>query len=39
MRPGPGFFELAEKLGRDTSDIVKSWVDELKKVHAYWNSL
>ena len=22
MQPGPGFFELAEELGRDTSDIL-----------------
>ena len=38
MQPGPGFFELARELGRDTSDVLKCWVDELKKVHAYWNS-
>ena len=36
MQPGPGFFELANSLGRDTSDIMKCWVDEFKKVHAYW---
>jgi hypothetical protein len=38
MQPGPGFFELAKQLGRDTSDILKCWVSELKKVHAYWSS-
>ncbi|MEJ5375822.1 MAG: hypothetical protein WHX93_04530 [bacterium] len=38
MQLGPGFFELAKELGRDTSDILKCWVDELKKVHAYWAS-
>jgi hypothetical protein len=38
MQPGPGFFELAEKLGRDTSDILECWVKELKKVHGYWSS-
>ena len=38
MQPGPGFFELADQLGRDTSDILKCWVDELKKVHAFWSS-
>lgn len=37
MQPGPGFFELAKDLGRDTSDILKCWVEELKKVHAYWS--
>lgn len=35
-QPGPGFFELAEELGRDTSDILECWVKELQKVHAYW---
>lgn len=38
MQPGPGFFELAKQLGRDTSDILKCWIVELKKVHAYWSS-
>ena len=26
MQPGPGFFELAEELGRDTSDILLCWI-------------
>ncbi|MBL7131901.1 MAG: hypothetical protein ISS45_10975 [Candidatus Omnitrophica bacterium] len=38
MQPGPGFFDYAEELGRDTSDILKCWVEELKKVHAYWSN-
>lgn len=37
MQPGPGFFELAKHLGRNTSDILKCWVDELKRVHAVWS--
>lgn len=37
MQPGPGFFELARKLGRDTSDILHCWIQELNKVHAYWS--
>lgn len=37
MQPGPGFFELAKTLGRDTSDILKCWVDELKTVHRVWS--
>jgi hypothetical protein len=37
MQPGPGFFELADRLGRDTSDIIRCWVSELKKVHAIWS--
>lgn len=32
--PGPGFFVLAKKLGRDTSDRERCWSDELTKVHA-----
>lgn len=36
MQPGPGFFELAKNLGRDTSDILQCWVTELHKVHAVW---
>ena len=37
MQPGPGFFELAEELGRNTSDILDCWIKELKKVHAVWS--
>jgi hypothetical protein len=36
MQPGPGFYELAKRLGRDTSDILRCWVDELHRVHAVW---
>jgi hypothetical protein len=35
-KPGPGFFELAKKLGRDTRDIEKCWIEELKNVYAAW---
>jgi molybdopterin synthase catalytic subunit len=38
MQPGPGFFELAKRLGRNTSNIEKCWIEELKKVHAYWSA-
>ncbi len=37
MEPGPGFFELARELGRDTSDILRCWIEELKKVHKVWS--
>lgn len=37
-KPGPGFFELAKELGRDTSDILVCWIKELNKVHAYWST-
>ena len=36
MRPGPGFFQLAKKLDRDTIDIDRCWVDEFKRVVAVW---
>jgi len=36
MQPGPGFFELAKKLGHKTGDIEKFWIDEVKKVFAAW---
>jgi len=32
MQPGRGFFKLAKTLGRDTSDIEKCWINELKWV-------
>lgn len=38
IKPGPGFFELAKELGRDTSDVDACWVAELKKVYEYWSS-
>ena len=37
MQPGPGFFELAKQRGRNTRDILRCWIDELKKVHAVWS--
>ena len=37
MQPGPGFFELAQRRGRDTSDRVRFWSEELKKVYAFWS--
>lgn len=36
MQPGPGFFELAKFLGKDTSDILACWVKEFNRVHDYW---
>ena len=36
MQPGNGFYELAMDLGRTTKDRVACWVEELKKVFAYW---
>jgi hypothetical protein len=36
MEPGTGFYDLAAKLGRDTSDKLRLWVSELHKVHDYW---
>ena len=36
MQPGPGFFELAQSLGRDTADKLSCWVTEFNFVHDYW---
>ena len=35
--PGPGFFNMAESQGRDISDPVACWMDELKAVYNYWS--
>lgn len=35
-QPGPGFFKLAQELGKDTSDILKFWIEEVKRVFAAW---
>jgi hypothetical protein len=37
MQPGPGFFDLAGRLGKNTNDILRCWIKELKRVHAYWS--
>lgn len=36
MQPGPGFFELAKSLGKDTKDPLVCWISEFNKVHDYW---
>ncbi|HXD55541.1 MAG TPA: hypothetical protein VN618_12350 [Solirubrobacteraceae bacterium] len=36
MVPGPGFFDLAARRGREVIDIDKTWLDELKTVWRYW---
>ena len=38
MQPGPGFYELASYLERDTRDGLKCWIEELHRVHAIWSS-
>ena len=37
MEPGTGFYDLAERLGRDVGDIDECWINELHKVHAVWS--
>ena len=34
--PGKGFFELADSLGRDTTDRDAFWVREMEEVHRTW---
>jgi hypothetical protein len=36
MKPGPGFFELATRLGRNASDDLACWVTEYEYVTRYW---
>jgi len=36
MRPGPGFFELAEHLGHHVTDLDRFWIEEFRRVHDYW---
>jgi hypothetical protein len=37
MQPGPGFFVLGQHLGYDTKDLLKFWVEQLHRVHAFWS--
>ena len=37
MQPGPGFFDLAGRLGKNTNDILRCWIRELKRVYSYWS--
>ncbi len=36
-QPGLGFFQLAKKLGRNTSDKMAFWMQELQQVHGHWS--
>src|SRR5439155_26597534 len=36
VRPGDGFFELAQSLGRDTRDREKFWIAEFNRVIDYY---
>lgn len=36
LRPGPGFYDLAKSLGKDTSDKDFFCISEVKTVHDYW---
>jgi hypothetical protein len=36
MQPGPGFFELAKRRGRNTRDRTKCWVKEYERVYNIW---
>lgn len=35
-QPGPGFFELARRLGHDVQDLEKFWIQEVTRVFAAW---
>jgi hypothetical protein len=36
FRPGPGFFDLANTLGLDTTDTDRLWVEQVRAVQSYW---
>lgn len=36
MQPGPGFFKMAQRRGRNMSDKLNFWVEEFNKIHDYW---
>ena len=36
QRPGPGFFDLAERLGHNTADIDRFWIEEVSRVFSAW---
>jgi hypothetical protein len=38
QRPGAGFFTLAKRLGRDTSDPERFWITEVNRVHQAWRN-
>ena len=37
LKPGSGFFKLAQSLGRDVANEEKCWIDEWKKVRNAWS--
>jgi hypothetical protein len=38
MLPGAGFYNLAERLGRDTADWLQCWVTEINRVFDFWST-
>lgn len=38
FRPGPGFYALAQELGRDTRDREEFWIKESSRVYAAWEN-
>lgn len=38
MQPGQGFYELAERLGRQIPDITHFWGEEFNRVFDYWQN-
>lgn len=38
MAPGPGFYDLAKRLGRDITDRDRCWTEELQRVFGHWTT-
>ena len=39
LKPGQGFFDLAEELGRSLGDNDKTWIAEMNFVTSYWKAV
>ena len=38
MRPGPGFYRLAEWLGKKVGEVDRFWLEEFNRVHDVWGN-
>lgn len=36
MRPGPGFYDLAKRLGKKVGEVDRFWLAEFNRVHDVW---
>ena len=36
LKPGPGFYDLAQSLGKDVKDLDSTWIGEVNEVYRAW---